>query len=230
MGRLYFAAFIPACLLFTHVASAQLVQFPAGNAAWTLVFTYSDDAATQPPQSPAQKPPATRKARKIDVTRAGNLQRVLITWTDGKTSERWTVPDLPAVFEEDPRNGNVGSIQSGSREEKITEFTLTYDSSAFDWIKPEFLQEKDPVSYRGKQCFHYKGSVPMVSMGVEAKPITFLKEAWIDSKTLLPLALATDGASICVFTFQPTPPSGSLAPPPKFASEIAYYKRVTGFR
>lgn len=224
--------------LFSHItafATDDLVKFPAGNAVWTVEFSYPKTPA--PPASagnPAQAAPVVRKAQKIEITQLDNIKRIQIMWTDGKTSERWTIPGLSVVFETLPWNENsVAAIENGSIAKQFAEYTMPYDSFGFHWITPRGLQEKNPVSHMGKMCFYYKGSVPPPTVGgpptlkPSASQNTPDWQAWIDSETLLPVALDT-GTAICVFTFQKEPPRGPLALPPKFQKEIAYYKKVMG--
>ena len=78
-------------------------------------------------------------------------------------------------------------------------------------------------------CYHYLGSAVQPLSGLGGKtPIKEKREAWIDSKTLLPVAVDT-GASLAVFTFAAKPPVGPLVPPPNFKKEIDYYKGVMGY-
>jgi hypothetical protein len=68
----------------------------------------------------------------------------------------------------------------------------------------------------------------MVPTGHTAREMIPVKrEAWIDSTTLLPVALNT-GDSFCVFTYLP-PPTGPLNVPDNFQKAIANYKHVMGY-
>jgi len=227
MNKTYLAAWIACCTLFTGIAFADpAVQLPTGDAAWSVAITY----APTPPPDPAKKaPPVLKKAQKIEVTQVGDVRRVRVTWTDGQSTEEWSVPNLPVVFKEYP-NGSVASIQKGGLEVKFDNFNMPYDISAFSWLTPATLQSQTPVSYQGKQCLHYAGGASLPDVGRQSGGTStrFKREAWIDSKTLLPVALTTE-TSLCIFTFQDNPPVGPLDPPPKFKQEIAYYKRVMGF-
>ena len=76
-----FAALISGCFLFTAIASADsLVKFPAGDAAWTVNITYPKSrAAAAPPKSQGgTNAPASRKAKKIEITQVDNIKRVRI--------------------------------------------------------------------------------------------------------------------------------------------------------
>ncbi len=103
-------------------------------------------------------------------------------------------------------------------------FFLTYDISAFDWVTPDLQKEKDPISYQGKQCYHYIGSFtpPMQKFVVK-------KEAWIDAGTLLPVALDT-GSALTTYKFSEKPPEGPLVMPASFKEAVKYYKVSMGYR
>ena len=219
MNRTYVAALIVGCLIVTGIASADpLVQFPTGNAAWTVDITYprSNDAATPPPLPGRTNAGATpsaiadRKPKRIEIAQFNNQKRIRITWTDGRTTEQWTIPNLPVVFKEYP-NGIVFPVGNGDMERKFDDINMPVTPSAFSWITPAFLKEKDPVSYQGQLCYHYVSTW----------------QAWIDSKTLLPVGLNTETAR-CVFTFQ-QPPVAPLEMPLKIQQGIANYKHVMGF-
>jgi hypothetical protein len=189
--------------LFFNIAAvaSPSVQFPTGNAAWTVDITQHYPSIG-----------SKRKPQKVDVTQVDNVKKISITWTDGQTTEEWSLPNLPVLFKEYP-NGGVFSVSTASDEVKEDRANIPSDAPDFSWISPQSLQEKDPISYQGKSCFHYKKST---------------KEAWIDETTLLPVAIE-NGNTLCVFTFQDKPPLGPLVPSQKVADEIKYYKHIMGF-
>jgi len=233
MNKTRLAALVSGCVLFSNFASAgPLLQFPSGNAAWTVTLTYPDAKATVAPSpqsggKPAPHPPVVKKAQKVEVTQVDSFKRIRIIWTDKQITERWTVPNLPVVFEE-YSNGAVFPLQASQMEMKMDDLNMPHDASAFAWITPSSLQSLTPVSYKGRECFYYRGAASSPSSIMPSTPrAQTIREAWIDSKTLLPVALNT-GVSFCVFTFQDTPAAGSLVPPQKFLDQISYYKRVMG--
>jgi hypothetical protein len=240
MNKIHFAALLSGCLLFTGIASADpLVLFPTGNAAWTVDITYprSTDAAATPTPMPARAnagatpPAADRKPKRIEIAQFNSEKKIRITWTDGQTTDQWSIPNLPVVFKEYP-NGIVFPVGNGSMERKYDDFNMPATPSAFSWVTPACLKEKDPVSYQGEMCFHYVGTVstPTTPLGhsiQQSASIALKREAWIDSKTSLPVRLDTD-SSICIFTFQ-QPPARPLDMPVKFQQGIANYKHVMGF-
>ena len=226
----FFAALIAGCFLFTGIAPAQSVQFPTGDSAWTVDITYPHDAATPPPQ-PGGINTAVAKAKRIEIAQFNNEKKIRVTWTDGHTTEQWTIPNLPVVFKQYP-NGIVFPLSSGDMEHKVDDFNMPADLSAFSWVTPACLEEKGPVSYQGQLCYHYVGTLnaPGMPRGHSKGPAissTVRREAWIDCKTMLPVALDT-GTSRCVFAFQ-QPPAAPLNMPLKFQEAIASYKHVMGF-
>lgn len=200
--------------------ATPLAQFPTGNAAWTVDISYLHSA--HGPQVSTRK-----QARKVEVTQVDNVRRTRITWTDGKTTEQWSIPNVPMIFKEYP-DGSVFPVHAGEREAKDDGLKAPSDLSAFDWLTSAFLQEKDPVSYQGAMCYHYVGGASNTVHTSKGKQEVSRgkQEAWIDSKTLAPVALDTETLH-CVFKFLP-PPNGPLAIPPKFQEEIEYYKHIKG--
>jgi hypothetical protein len=217
MNRVVFVAVVSVQLFFMSLAGiADSVAFPAGDAAWTVSFA--------PSSAPARNAGVSSKApSQVEVTQIKKIRRVLITWNDGSTTQQWAIPPLPVNFEEDPRTGAIDPNQSGSSSEGAIKFTCPYDLSAFSWVSPSTLKEKDPVDYEGKRCFHYRGQDQAYPGG----PVE-MREAWIDSVTLQPIALQA-GNILATFTFAKKPPVGPLDIPPKFKKEIDYYKVVMGY-
>ena len=202
------------------VSANSLVEFPSGDAAWTVNFSPSAANAESGAASTKQQ----KQPSKIEVTQINKVRRIQITWNDGTTTEQWALPPLPVNFEEDPRNGSIDPNLVDSPSEGYIKFVLPCDASAFHWVTPSARQEKDPIGYQGIQCFHYLGHD---SPAPGAKPQS--RETWIDSNTLRPVALDT-GTSLAVFTFAPKAPIGPLVIPAKFKKAIDYYKLVTGYR
>jgi hypothetical protein len=220
-------------LLFTGIAwAAPAVQFPTGDTAWSVDFTYSPAAAPAFTPQPGKKPlPPPKRAKRIEVTQVGKVKRIRIIWMDGPPTEEWAIPNLPVVFK-GYTDGSVASVQSGSKELMYDNLDSPYDSSAFDWLTPDKLQSQTPVAYQGKQCLYYAATV--ASPGGEGHKAgapaaaAASRQAWIDSKTLLPVVLNT-GSAVCVFTFADKPPVGPLEPPANFKQQITYYKKVMGY-
>ena len=134
------------------------------------------------------------------------------------------------IFTEYP-NGIVFPVGNGEMERKSDEFNMPVTASAFSWIAPASLKEKDPVNYKGQLCYHYVGTVnspatPRDHVSGPGVSLTAKREAWINSKTLLPVGINTE-TSHCIFTFQ-QPPAGPLDMPAKFQQGIANYKHVMG--
>jgi hypothetical protein len=208
----------------------DLVKFPTGDAAWTVDVTYSASSGIAPTPTPTRGPsppptsPLSEKPKKIEVTQVGGLQRIHVTWISGGSHERWAVSKYFIVLEDDPRTDVIFPALAGSMEEKWAEFNLPYGPRAFSWIEPKNLVEPDPVTFQGKKCFHYQGNVlPPFPHSKEQK-----RSAWIDSDTLLPVALATEN-SLNLFTFA-KPNTDRLVLPPKFQEAFDEFKQASGVR
>jgi hypothetical protein len=187
----------------------ELVTFPNGPASWTVNIG--------PSTQPNHPPLAINHIVKIEVSQDSEKRRSLATWSSGTTVERWTITKYNLILAEEP-DGNVVVVRDSGDEG--SGYALPFGASSFRWLTTKYLHEKDPVSYEGKSCFHYQGKVDFASSygGPTASPGIY--EAWIDSKTLLPVAL-DDGTGLGLYSFQKTPTS-ALNLPPKFE---AVYKR-----
>jgi hypothetical protein len=197
-----------------YAHGGSIVAFPTGNASWIVMSEVSGSTKGVP----------TPNVEKAEVTQVNDVKKIELTWSDGKTTEKWTIPRLPVEFEQDPRDGRVSSFQNGGMHQILTKFFQSYDSFAFDWVSPTTLQEKEPVTYKGKQCFHYLSTATAPDSG-----ISFKREAWIDATTSLPVAY-DNGAFLSTYTFAPKPPTGPLEFPPAFKTSIHYYKASMGYR
>lgn len=240
MNKLYVAILAAGVFALGSGASfAQAVQFPTGDAAWTVEIKYPRDAnpqssstdASHGPSAGNQQQGAVRKATKVDVVQLHKIRVIRITWNSGPATEEWTVPGLPAVFKEDA-NGEVGEVTPNGLEMQSEMSDMAYDGNAFAWVTPDLLQSQTPVTFQGKQCLYYAPAAPSQAPHTDRHsvraPSSSGQAAWVDSKTMLPVALNT-GRVLCIFTFLPTP-SGELRPPQKFMDEITYYKTSMGFQ
>lgn len=216
MNNLFFrlALFASACLLFGfHLQANESVQFPTGPAAWTI------DLSDSQTNKSIQSSRGTRFT-KIDVTQNNGFMRIIITFSNGVTQESWAIAGSSLIMGEDPRGTPFITPVSGT-------FFIPYLPSSFDWIQPGCLQEKDPIEYQDKKCFHYKGFGPFSpSGGALMKNQTATMEAWIDSETLRPVGL-DDGSYLAIFTFGP-PPASPLMLPQKFQTLYDGYKKTMG--
>jgi len=213
--------------MHTPVYANDLIQMPIGPAAWTINITPppasiadtnsagTKTSATQPPTDSAAK--KTEPLAKIEVTQDNEKKRIVTQYTTGMSTETWSLIGTNIALTEDP-NGVVFFVPGGN---------VAYGPDAFDWLKPEFLQEKKPVGFMGKKCFHYKGQVVMHHMlhGVDVTEM-HTYETWIDSETKRPVALINDGQEMGIYTFQENPPEGPLSIPAKFAGPLAVKKKI----
>ena len=238
MNRVWLVAWILGYLSL-GLASAQLVVFPTGDRAWTVTITPYEDPNNSSPTPPP--PPLASQAFKIptriEVTEVDNTKRIRVTWANGKTTEQWTLPKMAVIFGEDPRNGEVFANQPGSMGSVGLKSVLVYNSDTFDWVATTNQVEKDPISYKSKQCFHYQIAGTDITptlknfqkggLGINGLSSTPVREAWIDAKTLLPVALHI-GDNVYSFSFAAEPPTGPLTMPDKFQKEVKFYEDLMG--
>ena len=205
--------------LHLHLEANDSISFPTGPAAWTIEMS----------DSPNNKAPSKTGSRitKIEVTQNDQFRHSLITYSNNQTKEFWSIVGTD-LFLTEYSNGVVALNPTNKF------FFVPFAPSSFDWVQPGLLQGKDPIDYQGKQCFHYKGSMgwspstgaPGMTAAVGGEPMTIIGEAWVDSKTLLPVAF-DDGQMLAVFTFLP-PPTTPLVAPAKYLDLYEKYKTVNG--
>ncbi len=200
--------------------ASDLVQFPKGPAAWTV------DVSPSPSSGGAQTAPDQRQLVKIDVTQDGQKRHAMLNYANGATAERFLISSTNYILVKHS-NGIVTGLPNGGDYHSI--YGVPFLESSFACLKPEFLVEKQPVHYRGKACYHYKGTVVEVetdfdpqSSGPHSKNAERVVEAWIDSTTLLPVAF-DDGTNLGIYKFLP-PPYPTIDIPPEYQ---ATYNRLS---
>lgn len=199
--NLVIAPLLLGALLCQIGARAQdLVQFPKGPAGWTVDVT--------PSSNPKRAVPIGVQVSQMEVSQDAQKRRTQAKMSNGRTDERWSISATNMILIQDP-NGNVFDVPNG--EADGIDYGLPYSESAFSWVTPSTLVEKDPISYQGRQCFHYKGTVRKIAYGA---PVLIHVEAWIDAKTQLPVAF-DDGTWLATYSFHP-PPYAPLTIPPNF--------------
>jgi hypothetical protein len=173
------------------------VQFPTDGAAWTVTTAVS-------PNDQTPRPLGGTTVAKVEVTQSREICRNVVTEYSGASRTTWTIPGSSLLLTEDPKGTAFLTPTSGI-------FYVPYLPSVFDWVGPSALQEKTPIDYQGKLCFHYKADG---------------KEAWVDSKTRRPVAL-DNGTVLATFTFL-SPPTEPLVLPPKFKIILQRYTMFMG--
>ena len=177
--------------------ASSSVQFPVGPAAWTINVTPSTTVANPPPLAGVE-------VVKVEVVQGDRFTSHLVSYFNGASRISYTIAGTSLLLTEDPK-GTVFLTPSSKR------FNVPFLPAMFDWITPSTLKEKDPITYGQKLCYHYKGPAG---------------EAWIDSKTLFPVAL-DNGYRTATFTFLP-PPETQLALPPKYEQVLDNYAAFMG--
>jgi len=203
-------------------AQGAEVQFPSGNASWTVRVKYhSQSGSPAPTVTPASAPPGTPVSfptpavqvviSKVDVTQTGNLCRSIVTWSDAKVTESWWLKSPPWVLF-DRQNPPDIIVMTDAR--FLSDFRP--DASMFSWLDSQSFTDKK--SFQGKPCDYYQKVFPPFLHPPGVEPIPVLHEAWVDAKTGLPAAV-DNSVALYVFTFNP-PPSDPLTLPERFQKEL----------
>jgi hypothetical protein len=202
------------------VRSANLVQFPSGNTAWQVDITAT---------------PGPLTATKVEVTRMNDISRVIIT-SPKSSIERWKLDSLGLFLMSFPNSSNHSIYVMSESSPQAKDISIVSDASAFQWLRSDMLTSKDPVTYNGKECLHFQTNIsiaevdpvfaPEPAIGQStAVPLVVKCEAWVETKTLLPVALQHPFARY-VFTFLP-PPKAPLQMPIDFQAELNRWKIAT---
>jgi len=206
----------------------ELVKLPTGPASWMIDVsevappvpdkknrTAENSASTNKPSEPLSGP-----IGQIEVTQDNEKAHYVTKYVHGTTEDSWCFPKLKIAMLQDPGGTVFFAGPEG----------INFGPGAFDWLKPSFLKEKKPVPYLGKQCWHYSGYEEVFNPYPPPKGsiIRVKHQAWIDSKTLLPVALLNHDTELGVYTFSDQPPQGALTLPPKYTRILAYRKRAMG--
>lgn len=200
----------------TTQAEGNKVQFPSGDAAWTVEISYKDsqpgwsnDAATVNDGPASAGPPFMQK---VEIARAGDRLRYQITWTTRRKSEAWLFSNVTLM--EDVYSNEVLTFDGELGLRAIRKL----DRTLFNWTDNRY---PELVDYKGKKCFYYRD--PNTSGGPTGETHgTESTQAWIDADTLRPVAFEDDQATYS-FTFHSSPP-GPLSLPAKFQREYERYQ------
>lgn len=187
------------------------VDFPKGDAAWSVVFKVNGPAVgTQVPGAASSK--MFKNRTRTDIIRQGDIRRDTISFSDGSSTQLWWSENPPVAVSEDTPNGHV----TGMRAFYMAPFR--FDASSFEWVSEKtFLGMK---ALNGKACQYYEMEVTDDSGGELSKR---LLKAWIDHQTLKPVAL-DDGYSFVFFLFSDGPPSQPLNVPPNVRRKLKQYQ------
>lgn len=220
MNKANVAFFLVGLLCASHAACSDLVKFPSGPAAWTVEV--KDSQISESSESAASTPARGPKIVSVAFTQDEEKRRSVETLSDNSTKEKWDFPKMFLVIAQDPDGTPFAVMNGGLIAQTVS---IPFIESDFQWVQPGCLQEKDPISYHGMQCFHYKGHRPAMQ-GALVLPDSSC-EAWIDSKTLRPVALDT-GTMLGVFTYQKDPPPTPLKMPAAFQAKLDRWEMCLG--
>jgi len=120
-----------------------------------------------------------RVVKELRYSKVGAVWRIVVVWSDGRTEEHYRVGN-----ENIEPTENGGAIVTGSYP------SWPYYSHGFygiEWIKPEYYAET--ANYKNAECFVYKSSSSIPPDAPESK-------AWIDTRTLLPVAVLMGGGVV----------------------------------
>lgn len=207
MNRIYPFLLLSGLVFFAPIAvfADPSVKFPSGPAAWTVDVEDSQKpvASKFNPLAPSQQKQGAG-IKRVDVAQNDQYLCSTITSANGMSRQAWSIVGSSMFITQDSK----GSVYMSTPNRFVY---VPFLPSTFNWVSPAYLQEKDPVSYQGKECFHYKGPDA---------------EAWVEAKTLLPVAI-DDGDTLATYKFLPSPTT-ALVLPDKYQQALDSYKLYVG--
>jgi len=212
-----------------------LVALPSGDMACSVAITAHAGTAIPDPAKPpvtgapgpagSAKPATGAPVMKTDeIVQVKKLRRDIFTWSNGETSETWTIIDSGMTMAE-KTVGPSKFIYEMSRGSVIRNVVcptmLDLDAASTTWISPQSFTGK--ADHGGKASLHYQAriSLPMPA----GPPRTVLYQAWIDPKTFVPIAL-DDGDALYELTFAPQKPTEPLVLPVRFQKDLQQYQNA----
>lgn len=190
---------------FGAEATSHAVNFPTGDAAWTVNLEKTKNKNESEPSTP----PA-REIKKVEIVRIGNTRRDLVHWSLGGTTEYWWITKPSVVLFQAKPGEAVRSMTPDL-------FTVArYDQTLFSWVGAStFVETK---TEKGKKVHYYQREVPV-------QDGTMRQSAAIDAETGIPIEWADE---ICVvhFSFDAKLPDSRLEMPAQFQAAL---KNLEGY-
>jgi len=206
---------------FSTLRGDPLVVVPQGNLTCSVTVTYH---GTLPKGTTATSAKASTTGgpvlQNVAITRTGNLRRDLSTWSDGTTYEAWIMEDTGMMVVERTMGTSKFIYEFPKNSISRNPFSpviLQWEAGALGWINPQTLIGDSTQS--GTPAVLYQA--PMSLPTDLQTPDNELYQAWVDKKTLVPLAL-DDGKALYELTFS-GPPKEQLVMPERFKTALQHY-------
>lgn len=195
------------------LAANPLVVFPQGDFSCTVDVTPRDIPKPDPAHPERRYAPVLQK---IAITQVGKVRRDISTWSDGSTSQVWSLAEKGVSLFESNAKGKDVYLLRGERRHNVCPRLLRFDAESVSWISEKTL-DKQPTG-DGK-FLHYQSKVVIAEANGPIPAETATYQAWIDPKTLLPLRL-DDGAALYSLTFSSDSPAEPLVMPANIQAEL----------
>jgi hypothetical protein len=205
-----------------EVPAGNPVQFPTGNAQWTIDVTYKASSTPAPTAgaTPKPTPAASGRIRRIEVTQSDTMERTVTTLDTGKKSESWFQIPLGVLVSTNTPDGSPVCF-SGKDRLRIMALATGFEPTAFQWLDRDHFVNF--VAYKGQKCLHYKKDVQLSkSQRAYVGGVSGVFEAWVDQEKRLPIALSNEKMT-GIYTFAKDPPTEALTMPQPIADELRAY-------
>jgi hypothetical protein len=208
----------------TGLKANPLINFPAGDTVCSVTVTsHLIGFSHTPANVNTEGSPVVLQS--VEITRIGKLQRDEMTWSDGKKTEAWTLLDLGLTLAEKVVSSSsfIYELLKGSPfRNAFCPTLLDLDEASVTWINPQSFTGNTDLE--GKPTLHYQTKMSLPAPN--GPPRNVIYQAWIDAKTLKPLAL-DDGDALYALTFSVSPAStGPLILPDRFKKNLQEYENA----
>jgi hypothetical protein len=217
--RIVFHACLAWLLPCTPLLADPLVVFPQGDFSCSVQVTPHEIPPKPDPAHPDIKYPPVVKA--MTITQIGKIRVDYIVWSDNSISQLWSLPNQGVSLSQanDPQK-SVHLLRGLLRDLAIP-WLLRFDAKSVSWITDSALVKGSTPG----GVLHYQATLAMPDALYVTKPPTVTYQAWIDPKTLLPVAM-DNGSALYALKFS-NAPAGPLVMPANLQAEMQRWKDAT---
>jgi hypothetical protein len=202
-------------LFCTPLLADPPVVFPQGNFSCAVDVTQH---RLPPPDPSNPKQPSAPIEKKIAITRVGNIRVDAIVWSDNHVTQVWTHIAEKMSVEAEREGSNKGIwVLPGAARNEIIPALLSFDADSASWMSAQTqTKDSDPAS-----VLHYATPMTLPLPGGRSRVVEY--QAWIDSKTLIPVKF-DDGDALYVLKFSNNVPAGPLVMPADLQAELERFQ------
>ena len=217
--RTAFHACLAWLLLCPPLLADPLVVFPQGDFSCSVQVTPHEIPPKPDPAHPEIKYAPVPRA--MAITQVGKIRCDYIVWSDNSISQLWSLPDQGVSLSQANDAQKSVHLLRGLMRDLAIPWLLRFDARSVSWITDDALVKGSAPG----AILHYQATLVMPNALTVTKPPTVTYQAWIDPKTLLPVAM-DDGSALYALKFS-NAPAGPLVMPANLQAELQLWKDST---